>query len=221
LTPFVPLWYRFVNLRRKIKQARQPLGNPVESENPMKLSTRGRYGARALMELAKHYGEGPVALKEMAAQQDIPLKYLEQIAIILKGVKLIRSVRGPFGGYALSRPPDQMDLLEIVEALEGPLTFVHCVKDPSSCQKVESCAFNELWRTVSMEASKILRSVTLADMVRMDSEKKSSLLSCLEEDILSGPASAKSSRRSSQGETGVQSVSSPRKGSKSRRTFHP
>ena len=74
----------------------------------MKLSTRGRYGARALVELAKHEGQGPLALKEMAKRKQIPLKYLEQIAMVLKSAKLIKSVRGPSGGYILARPPEKM-----------------------------------------------------------------------------------------------------------------
>jgi Rrf2 family protein len=137
------------------------------------------------VELAKDYGQGPLALKEMADRQQIPLKYLEQIAMVLKGAKLIKSVRGPAGGYVLARPPEKIHLLEIIETLEGSMSFVNCVKDPSACQRVESCAFNDLWKRISNETSKILRSVTLADMVRNDSRKKSNLASCFEEEILS------------------------------------
>lgn len=151
----------------------------------MKLSTRGRYGARALVELAKHDGQGPLALKEMAERQQIPLKYLEQIAMVLKAAKLIKSVRGPSGGYVLARPPEKIHLLEIIETLEGSLSFVNCVKDPSTCGRVDSCAFNDLWKKISAETSKILRSVTLADMVRRDSHKRNSLANCFEEEILS------------------------------------
>jgi Rrf2 family protein len=154
----------------------------------MKLSTRGRYGARALVELAKHDGEGPLALKEMAERQQIPVKYLEQIAMVLKSAKLIKSVRGPSGGYTLARPPEEINLLEIVETLEGSLSFVNCVKDPSTCDRVESCAFNDLWKRISVETSKILRSVTLAEMARKDCEKRSSVASCFEEEMLSDRA---------------------------------
>jgi Rrf2 family transcriptional regulator, cysteine metabolism repressor len=137
------------------------------------------------MELAKHHGQGPLALKEMADRQQIPLKYLEQIAMALKGAKLIKSVRGPSGGYVLARPPDKIHLLEIIETLEGSLSFVNCVKDPLACEKVDSCAFNDLWRKISKETSRILRSVTLADMVRQDSRKKSRPASCFEEEAMS------------------------------------
>lgn len=144
----------------------------------MRLSTRGRYGARALVELAKHHGQGPLALKEMAERQQIPLKYLEQIAMALKSAKLIKSVRGPAGGYMLARPPEKIHLLEIIETLEGSLSFVNCVRDPSTCERVGSCAFNDLWKKLSRETAKILRSVTLADMARHDSRKKGGLESC-------------------------------------------
>ncbi len=148
----------------------------------MKLSTRGRYGARALVELAKHDGQGPLALKEMAERQEIPLKYLEQIAMVLKSAKLIKSVRGPSGGYTLARAPEKINLLEIIETLEGSLSFVNCVKDPSTCERVESCAFNDLWARISTETSKILHSVTLADMVQNDQKKKGGVASCFGED---------------------------------------
>ncbi|MEW6440754.1 MAG: Rrf2 family transcriptional regulator [bacterium] len=184
----------------------------------MKLSTRGRYGARALMELAKHHGGGPMSLKELAARQQIPLKYLEQIAIILKHAKLIKSTRGPLGGYLLTRPPDKIDLLEVVETLEGPFSFVGCVKDPSSCERVETCAFNELWSTISSEASRILRSVTLADMVRMDSEKNRPDRRCLANGAGSRSLAADSRRPSGQRRSRRQSAASVAKGSKSSRT---
>lgn len=154
----------------------------------MKLSTRGRYGARALVELAKHGGKAPLALKEIAENQEIPLKYLEQIAMVLKAAKLIKSVRGPSGGYVLARSPEKIHLLEIIETLEGSLSFVNCVKDPSTCERVKSCAFNDLWKKISQETSKILRSVTLADMVHYDSRKRDGLANCFGEEIRSDRA---------------------------------
>lgn len=186
----------------------------------MKLSTRGRYAARAMTELAKHHGQGPLALKEMAERQQIPLKYLEQIAIGLKQSKLIRSVRGPFGGYVLARPPEKIQLLEIIEALEGPLTFVHCVRDPSSCEKVPSCAFNELWKAVSAEASKVLKSVSLADMARLDAEKKGSLSACPEEPLPYRRYAARAARSARQGKPASHSPAREAKGSKSSRRVH-
>lgn len=173
-----------------------------------------------MMELAKHHGQGPLALKEMAERQGIPLKYLEQIAIVLKQFKLIRSVRGPFGGYVLARPPEKIQILEIIEALEGPLTFVHCVRDPSSCQKVPSCAFNELWKTVSDKASKVLMSVSLADMARLDSKKKGSHSVCPEESLLSRRSRARAVLDARQRGAASHAAGREAKGSKSSRRVH-
>ncbi len=139
----------------------------------MKLSTRGRYGTRALVELAIAYGEGPVSLKEISKHQEIPLKYLEQIAVRLKKAKIIQSVRGPQGGYKLCKSPEKLNLLEILEALEGSMCFVKCVGDRSSCERIESCGFNELWGMIAQETSSIMSSVTLETMTKMDVEKRS------------------------------------------------
>jgi len=146
----------------------------------MKLSTRGRYGARALMELAKHYGQGPLSLKEICIRQEIPLKYLEQIAMVLKDAALIKSVRGPAGGYELCRPPSDIHLLEVVETLEGSLSFVRCVRDPAFCDRIGMCAFNEIWRKVSDETSRVLKSFSLMDMLELDSVKKNSPIRCFD-----------------------------------------
>lgn len=147
----------------------------------MKLSTRGRYGARALMELAKNYGQGPLSLKEISNRQDIPLKYLEQIAMSLKDAALIKSVRGPAGGYELCRPPSEVHLLEIVETLEGALSFVRCVQDPEFCGRVGTCAFNEIWKKVADETSRVLQSFTLRDMLELDATKNNSPMRCFDE----------------------------------------
>ncbi len=156
----------------------------------MKLSTRGRYGARALMEFAKNYNQGPLSLKEVSSLQEIPLKYLEQIVIVLKDAKLITSFRGPAGGYELSKDPKKIRLLEIIEVLEGSISVVHCVHDPSSCGRVEECAFNDVWRKVTKATSKVLKSVTLADMVKMDTKKKNALAACLRDEMMSEPSSS-------------------------------
>ena len=93
----------------------------------MKLSTRGRYGTRLMIELAKNFGKGPVNLTEISKNQGISVKYLEQIIIPLKKAKLIKSVRGPKGGHELSAPPDKIFLWQILTHLESHLTVVDCV----------------------------------------------------------------------------------------------
>ena len=85
----------------------------------MKLSTRGRYGVRLMVELAEHYGEGPTSTSAISKNQHIPLKYLEQLIIPLKKAKLIKSVRGPKGGHMLSKSPRDISVLEILNLLES------------------------------------------------------------------------------------------------------
>jgi Rrf2 family protein len=133
------------------------------------------------MELAKNYGQGPLSLKEISIRQDIPLKYLEQIAMSLKDAALIKSIRGPSGGYELCRDPSDIHLLEIVETLEGSLSFVRCVQDSDFCNRVGTCAFNEIWKKVSGETSRVLQSFSLTSMLELDAEKKNSPLRCFDQ----------------------------------------
>jgi Rrf2 family protein len=132
------------------------------------------------MELAKAYGEGPLSLKTISSLQKIPLKYLEQIAMPLKEANLIKSVRGPAGGYQLGRHPSDIRLLEVVETLEGSLSFVRCVQDPGVCDRAGTCAFNDLWKHVAAETAKVLQSFSLSDMLELDSAKKHAPHHCLD-----------------------------------------
>jgi Rrf2 family cysteine metabolism transcriptional repressor len=138
----------------------------------MKLSTKIRYGARAMVTLASHYGEGSIELKEIARREDISLKYLEQVIIPLRTAGLVKSVRGAKGGYSLAKPPSEIYLKEIFEALEGPVHLVECLRDPSVCQKISSCVTREIWKEVSEAISRIFGSVTLEEMVRRKRKKE-------------------------------------------------
>jgi Rrf2 family protein len=142
----------------------------------MKISTKIRYGARAMLELASHYGEGPIELKEIAKKENISLKYLEQVINPLRGAGLVKAVRGSKGGYSLAKPPSEICLYDVVETLEGPLNLLDCLRDPKVCQKVPSCVTREIWQEVSEAISKIFYSVTLEDMVnrKMDKEGNNS-----------------------------------------------
>ncbi len=142
----------------------------------MKISTKIRYGARAMLELASHYGEGPIELKEIARKENISLKYLEQVINPLRGAGLVKAVRGSKGGYSLARPPSEICLYDVVETLEGPLNLLECLRDPKVCQKVPSCVTRDIWQEVSEAISKIFYSVTLEDMVnrKMDKEGNNS-----------------------------------------------
>jgi len=138
----------------------------------MKISTKIRYGARAMLELAYHYGEGPIELKEIATRENISLKYLEQVINPLRGAGLVKAARGSKGGYSLAKPPSEICLYDVVETLEGPLNLLECLRDSKVCQKVPSCVTRDIWQEVSEAISKIFYSVTLEDMVNRKREKE-------------------------------------------------
>jgi Rrf2 family protein len=137
----------------------------------MKLSTRARYGVRLMLDLARQYGQGSVYLREIAAREDISEKYLSQIIIPLRGEGLVRSTRGAHGGYRLAKPPAEITLREIVEPLEGGNCLVDCVKHPSACPRVPTCAARDVWTMLGEKISETLDSVTLEQLVRINLEK--------------------------------------------------
>jgi Rrf2 family transcriptional regulator, cysteine metabolism repressor len=138
----------------------------------MKLSTKIRYGTRAILELACRYGEGPVELKEIAKSQEISIKYLEQVIIPLRTAGLVKSVRGAKGGYSLAKPPSEIRLFDVVETLEGPFWLVDCIKDSGLCRRSESCVARDVWTEVSEALHKVLKSITLDQMVRRKIERE-------------------------------------------------
>jgi len=138
----------------------------------MIISTKIRYGSRAILVLALHYGEGPIELKEIAKEENISLKYLEQVINPLRTAGLVKSIRGSKGGYSLAKPPSEICLYDVVEILEGPVHLIECLRDSKACQKVSSCVTREIWKEVSEAISKIFYSVTLEDMVNRKREKE-------------------------------------------------
>ncbi|PIX24913.1 MAG: AsnC family transcriptional regulator, partial [Deltaproteobacteria bacterium CG_4_8_14_3_um_filter_45_9] len=115
----------------------------------MKISTKIRYGSRAMLELASRYGEGPIELKEIAKKENISLKYLEQVINPLRAAGLVKSIRGSKGGYSLAKPPSEICLYNVIETLEGPLNLLECLRDSKVCQKVPSCVTRDIWKEVS------------------------------------------------------------------------
>jgi len=138
----------------------------------VKISTKIRYGTRAMLELACHYGEGPIELREIAKREDISLKYLEQVIVPLRTAGLVRSARGSKGGYSLARHPSEIYLKDLVETLDGPLNLIECLKDPKVCQKVPYCVTRDIWQEVSEAIDGVFHSVTLEDMVHRKKEKE-------------------------------------------------
>lgn len=131
----------------------------------MKLSTRGRYGVRALLELAMGYKGGPIPINKLAERQEISAKYLEQLLIPLKAAGLVNSVRGARGGYVLAREPQKITLYDIVSVLEGPVVVVDCVENPDYCDRVGGCVVHLLWDEMSTLMQNFLTSISLADLV--------------------------------------------------------
>lgn len=132
----------------------------------MRLSTRGRYGTRLMVDLAQHFTEGPIPLAEIAKRQDLSAKYLEQLIILLKGAGLIRSARGRRGGYMLARKPQEISVGEIVETLEGKLAVVDCVSEPDLCYRSPECPTREIWVGLTDVLKKLLFSLSLDDVLR-------------------------------------------------------
>lgn len=133
----------------------------------MKLSTKGRYGVKAMFELALHYGEpDPVAIKVIAENQGISESYLEQLFGTLRKAGLIISTRGAQGGYELSRPPEQITVADILNILEGPIEVSECLIDEeASCARMNYCATRLLWQKISDSINQVINSTTLQDMV--------------------------------------------------------
>ncbi len=137
----------------------------------MKMSTRGRYSTRLMLELALHFGQGPVLLKDISKSQEISLKYLGQLIIPLKIAGLVKSTRGSHGGYFLSRSPDKIKLYEVIGAVEGPIAFTECVDNPDICYRSKTCVAREVWEKATRQFRETLSSITLADMLKRQEAK--------------------------------------------------
>jgi len=140
----------------------------------MKLSTRGRYGTRALLELALHQGEGPILLKDIARRQQISVQYLEHLITPLIAGGILRSTRGARGGVSLTRSPEQIKLSEVVQLLEGSTAPVECVSNPEACIRSRLCVTRDIWSELKRVTDRVLDSVTLQDLVERQKQKEQS-----------------------------------------------
>lgn len=131
----------------------------------MKVSTKGRYALRLMLDLAANDSGTPIRLKDAACRQNISEKYLEQIISILNKAGYVRSIRGPQGGYLLSRPPKEYTAGMILRLAEGNLSPVDCVEQPGSCGQASGCATRLLWQKVNDAVSDVVDQVTLEDLV--------------------------------------------------------
>ena len=131
----------------------------------MKISTKGRYGLRILIDLATHDPEKPRMLKDIARSQQISEKYISRLVIDLRRAKLIRSVRGVNGGFHLAMKPEEITLLDVIEVMEGPISIVDCVKTPKRCAMHANCAPREIWCGLNEDIRGLMRQTTLADIL--------------------------------------------------------
>jgi Rrf2 family cysteine metabolism transcriptional repressor len=139
----------------------------------MKLSTRGRYGLRALLDLALHQGEGLVPLKDIARRQEFSLPYLEHLIAPLIAAGLVKSTRGARGGVSLLKPPSEIKLSEVVQLLEGSIALVDCVNNPALCHRSNFCVTRDIWVEMKEAMSRVLDSTTLQDLVERQERKGS------------------------------------------------
>ncbi|QBD84673.1 Rrf2 family transcriptional regulator [Clostridium tetani] len=130
----------------------------------MKLSTKGRYGVRAMIDLALNYGDIPISIKSISERQNISEYYLEQLFATLRKADLIKSIRGAQGGYLLSREPKDINIAEIIETLEGPVELSNCVSQ-GECENMDSCSTRLLWVRIKESIDNVTKTTTLQDMV--------------------------------------------------------
>ncbi|MGB2987722.1 MAG: Rrf2 family transcriptional regulator [Phycisphaerae bacterium] len=141
----------------------------------MRISTKGRYGLRAMYELARGFGEGPLLMSAIAERQGLSRKHLHTLLTSLKSAGLVRSIRGPGGGFVLTKVPSEIRLSEVLRALEGPLALVHCVPDRRACDRVNRCAARNVWQKLSGAIEEVLDGVTLEDLVGREAKARSKL----------------------------------------------
>ncbi len=141
----------------------------------MKLSVRGRYGTRVLLDLALNGGKEPVPLKDIARRQQISLLYLEHLIAPLIAAGMMRSTRGPRGGVCLARLPEEIRLSEVIGLLEGSIAAVDCVSDPKACARSELCVTRDIWTELKKAMDGVLESITLLDLVERQKGKEQSV----------------------------------------------
>jgi len=132
----------------------------------LRLSTKGQYGVRAMFEIARGFSKGPITIKEISEKQDVSVAYLEQILNKLRKAGIITSVKGPGGGYILSRDPDNISIGAILRELEGPVAITSCLDPKEGCIRVEGCVTHLLWKSLGENIEAFLDKMTLRDLLK-------------------------------------------------------
>jgi len=140
----------------------------------MKISTKGRYGTRVMLELANNWGKGPIQLKGVAKNQQLSLNYIEHLVAPLVSAGLVKTARGSSGGIWLAKPPNEIKVSEIICLFEGSSAPVECVNDPGVCRRSDFCATRDIWADVKKAVDGVLGSVTLEDLVKKQKHKAQS-----------------------------------------------
>lgn len=138
----------------------------------MKLSTKGQYGTRALLDLALHETDEPVPLKDIAQRQHIPLQYLEHLITPLITAGIIRSIRGAKGGILLAKSPDEIRLSEVIQALEGSIAPTECLNNPGICDRSSSCVTRDVWDEMKRAMEGVLAATTVQDLAERHRKKE-------------------------------------------------
>ncbi|MDF2670333.1 MAG: Rrf2 family transcriptional regulator [Paenibacillus sp.] len=133
----------------------------------MKISTKGRYGLTIMMELANKYGEGPTSLKSIAEKHQLSEHYLEQLIAPLRNAGLVKSIRGAYGGYILSRLPEEISSGDVIRVLEGPISPVDFTEEDDPAKR-------DLWIRIKDSIAEVLDSTTLANLISFQDEGKNS-----------------------------------------------
>lgn len=136
--------------------------------NMLRLSTKGQYGVRAMFEIAKGWPERPTTIRQISERQDVSVAYLEQILNTLRRAGLVASIKGPGGGYVLSREPSDIAIGEILGELEGPVAITSCLDPDEGCSRVETCVTHLLWRSLGEKIEGFLFTITLKDLLAED-----------------------------------------------------
>ncbi|MEI6631153.1 MAG: Rrf2 family transcriptional regulator [bacterium] len=138
----------------------------------MRITYKGDYALKTILDLALHYGNSPITINDMARRADIPTKFLEQILLDLKRGGFVESRRGKIGGYLLAKAPSQIKLGEVIRFVDGPVEPIACTgKKYSGCNDVYRCVFRKIWQDVFLATSKIIDSITFEDLAKSVKDK--------------------------------------------------
>lgn len=144
----------------------------IKRGDQMQLSTRGRYGLKAMYELALHHGEGPTPLNEIAERQNVSESYLEQLFLTLRKDKLIKSVRGAYGGYLLDGEPEDITVGQVLRSLEGSMSPTKCLDETEKkCEQKSECATKFVWEKLKNSIDEVIDGISLADMIDIVDKK--------------------------------------------------